>query len=250
MYAEEDLRPISALQHLAFCERQCALIHLDQIWEENRLTAEGRILHERVHERGSESRVERIIVRGLAIRSLEFGLVGVADAVEFLRCRDPDTAAVCLPDTFGRWRPFPVEYKRGRPKRGRYDEIQLCAQALCLEEMLETVIPSGALYYGKTRRRAAVSFDENLRGTTRDFARQLHHLLSSARLPAADPGPKCKRCSLKTDCLPTVSGSSSSRRSARSYVDATLREMSSAANGAVVPSDSTPSSNDAGPDFP
>jgi len=139
-YTEDDLIPISALQHFVFCERQCALIHIEQAWTENRLTAEGRLLHERVHDQGGESRAGVRIERGLPLRSLRLGLVGVADVVEF------------HPLSEGGWRPFPVEYKRGKPKRNACDEIQVCAQALCLEEMLGVRIPAGALFYGKTHR--------------------------------------------------------------------------------------------------
>src|SRR5579859_4686917 len=144
MYSEEDLLPISALQHLAFCERQWALIHLEGVWAENQLTAEGRVIHDRAHEPGTESRGDVRVSRGLRLRSLRLGLSGIADVVEFHRCgRRGDTSGkglvasgVALPSVSGSWAPFPVEYKRGRPKSGPFDEIQLCAQALCLEEML------------------------------------------------------------------------------------------------------------------
>ena len=130
MFTEDNLLPISALQHLLFCERQCALIHLERAWQENRLTAEGRIMHERVHEGGDETRRDVRIVRGLRLRSLALGLVGIADVVEFHRAAD----GVAVPESAGTWRPFPVEYKRGRPKSEPWDAVQLCAQALCLEE--------------------------------------------------------------------------------------------------------------------
>ena len=133
MYSEDDLLPISALQHLAFCERQWALIHLEGVWAENQLTAEGRVMHDRAHEPGTESRGDIRISRGLRLRSLRLGLSGIADVVEFHRCGRPDDVdGVCLPGVSGSWAPFPVEYKRGRPKSGPFDEIQLCAQALCL----------------------------------------------------------------------------------------------------------------------
>src|SRR5690348_6204744 len=140
MYSEEDLLPLSALQHLAFCERQWALIHLEGAWAENQLTAEGRVMHDRVHEPGIESRGDVKISRGLRLRSLRLGLCGIADVVEFHRRGRREDAtvanervppdAVRLPSVPGLWTPFPVEYKRGRPKSGPFDEIQLCAQAL------------------------------------------------------------------------------------------------------------------------
>ena len=161
-------------------------------------------MHDRVHDRGTESRGDRIRARGLHLRSLRHGVFGVADVVEFLRASKENPAAVCLPETTGYWLPRPVEYKRGRPKYGRCDELQLCAQALCLEEMLGVSIVSGDLYYGRTRRRNTVRFDENLRKKTGESISELHRLLASSALPAAEPGPKCKRCSLRDDCFPSV----------------------------------------------
>ncbi len=174
--SEDDLLPISALQHLVFCERQWGLIHLEQIWAENRLTLEGKHLHERVDESETESRGGVRTARALALRSLRLGLSGRADVVEFLRMEadegpvdgadDGVSGAVALPGVAGLWRPFPVEYKRGKPKPDRCDEVQLCAQALCLEEMLDTEIPRGALFYGQPRRRQEVAFDPELRALT------------------------------------------------------------------------------------
>jgi CRISPR-associated exonuclease Cas4 len=191
LYAEDQLLPISALQHLRFCERQCALIHLEHIWHENRLTAEGRALHQRVHETGDETRNGVRIARGLRLRSLRLGLSGVADVVEF------DT-------TTGQ--PFPVEYKRGKPKPDSCDEVQLCAQAMCLEEMLNTPVPTGALFYGMPRRRTDVTFEEALRRTTVETAQRLHALLADRRTPLASYAKRCENCSLLYLCLPeTVS---------------------------------------------
>ncbi len=193
MYSEDDLLPLSALQHLAFCERQCALIHLEQQWAENRLTAEGRQLHERVHEQESESRGDTRIVRALRIRSLRLGLIGVADVVEFHH--QPDGTDL----------PFPVEYKRGRPKPNRCDEVQLCAQAMCVEEMLATTVSSGAIFYGQPRRRLEVSFGAGLRDETETLAERLHTLRQSGRTPPpVYEKKKCDHCSLQAICLPKV----------------------------------------------
>ncbi|MFH1136846.1 MAG: CRISPR-associated protein Cas4 [Pseudomonadota bacterium] len=211
MFDEDDLLPISALQHLAFCERQWGLIHLEGLWEENRLTAEGRILHDHVHEAGSESRPDLRVVRGLRLRSLELGLTGVADVVEFQR--EPG-AKPGGPD-----RPFPVEYKRGRPKHGRCDEIQLCAQALCLEEMLRVDIPAGALYYGRPRRRTEILFDAVLRRETEAAVERLHALSRAARTPPGRFEPKCRRCSLLDQCLPKTAGQG---KSAAGYLSGIL----------------------------
>ena len=190
MYSESDLLPLSALQHLVFCERQCALIHIEQLWAENRLTAEGRQLHERVHEQESDSRGDVRIVRGLLIRSLRLGLIGVADVVEFHH--QPDSTE----------QPFPVEYKRGRPKPGRCDEVQLCAQAMCVEEMLATPVASGAIFYGQPRRRLQVSFGTDLRDETEALAARLHLLQQSGHTPPPVYKKKCDHCSLLALCLP------------------------------------------------
>jgi len=190
MYAEDDFIPLSALQHMAFCPRQCALIHIEQAWSENRLTAEGRLMHERAHEEGEESRGDLRIARAVMLRSFRLGLIGMADVVEFHRMED------------GRWQPFPVEYKRGKPKMDDCDKVQLCAQAICLEEMLSVEIPGGALFYGKTRRRLDVAFDADLRRKTEAIARQTHELIASGRTPPPVYGKYCESCSLIEGCLP------------------------------------------------
>ena len=208
MFSEDDLVPISALQHIAFCERQCALIHVEQAWEENRLTVEGRNMHDRVHERDTENRPGVRIVRGLRLRSLRLGLAGVADVVEFHR------------DTGGADRPLPVEYKRGKPKDDDCDRVQLCAQALCLEEMLECDIPGGAVFYGTTRRRLDVDFDADLRAETEQAARRVHALVESGVTPPAAYGPKCENCSLAGLCLPKQTGGG---RSVERYLEECLK---------------------------
>ncbi len=202
MFSDDDLLPISALQHLRFCERQWGLIHLEQQWEENRLTAEGRLLHDRVHERGTEARPDLIVARGLYLRCLRLGLTGQADAVEFHRAQSDSEDAVALPERPGRWRPFPVEYKRGRPKADPFDAIQLCGQALCLEEMFGVPINAGALFYGQTRRRVDVPFDARLRAETEALCRRMHELYALGITPPAQYAKKCERCSLMGRCLP------------------------------------------------
>jgi CRISPR-associated exonuclease Cas4 len=216
-FAEDDLIPISALQHFAYCPRQCALVHIERVWNENRLTAEGRVLHDRVHDLGSESRPGVRVVRGLALRSLRLGLAGVADVVEFY----PDSSGVSVPALKGKWRPHPVEYKRGRPKPDRCDEVQLCAQAMCLEEMLETGINDGDIFYGQPRRRQRVEFSDSLRGETELAASLARVLIRGGRTPAAIPGPKCRSCSLRETCLPEVAGSG---KSARRYLGQMVSE--------------------------
>jgi CRISPR-associated exonuclease Cas4 len=190
MYHEDDLLMLSALQHLLFCPRQCALIHIEQLWIENRLTAEGRILHERVHTAAKESRGKVRVEFDMPIRSLELGLIGRADVVELHLLEN------------GTWQPYPVEYKRGRPKKDDSDRVQLCAQALCLEEMLSVNVPAGALYYGKKKRRTVVEFDQRLRQTTRETAHALHDLLESRCTPPPQYSRRCDNCSFVELCLP------------------------------------------------
>ncbi|HUU26632.1 MAG TPA: CRISPR-associated protein Cas4 [archaeon] len=230
MYSEDDLIPISALQHLAFCERQWGLIHLEGLWAENLLTVEGGHLHERADSGETESRGEVRIARGLRLRSLRLGLSGKADVVEFHRLPEIENtqadlrerpAGVRLDRVSGLWLPVPVEYKRGRPKPGRCDEVQLCAQALCLEEMLEVVIPSGALFYGTPRRRYEVSFDAALRKETEELTARLHELTREGKTPAARYEKKCKSCSLESFCLPKATGS---RHSAAKYLSLAITD--------------------------
>lgn len=205
-YAEDDLILLSALQHVVFCERQCALIHVEQAWNENRFTAEGRIMHERVHERDSESRGDVRIERGVPLRSLKLGLIGKADVVEFHRTEE------------GNWQPFPVEYKRGKPKPDDCDKVQLCAQAMCLEEMLGVEVDRGALFYGKTRHRLDVTFDQVLREETEKAAKRARELIQEGTTPKAVYSKKCKRCSLADLCMPQVFRG---KRSVKTY----LRKM-------------------------
>ena len=200
-YAEADLLPLSGLQHLVFCERQCALIHLEQAWRENQLTAEGRVLHERADSGATERRGDVRIGRGLHLQSRRLGLAGRADVVEFRRVGATEKG-VRLPGLENHWRPFPVEYKRGQSKQIDCDRVQLCAQALCLEEMLQVSIPVGALFYGQVRRREEVAFDENLRGSTERAARRFHDIMACGQTPIVYREPKCRRCSLLEVCLP------------------------------------------------
>jgi CRISPR-associated exonuclease Cas4 len=215
VYGEDDLLPLSALQHLLFCERQCALIHLEGAWVENALTVEGRHLHERIDGGLGESRGEVRLARSLPLRSLRLGLAGRADLVELHAAAD----GAAVPGLAGRFRPLPVETKRGRPKHEPSDEVQLCAQALCLEEMLQVDVAAGALFYAATRRRIEVVFDGALRELTAATAARLHALFASRRTPAARREPKCRSCSLLAVCLPEVLGTS-----ARGYLDAAVGE--------------------------
>lgn len=185
---ENDWIPVSALQHYAYCPRQCALIHVAQIFDENLYTLRGRSVHRRAHEAGRDTRTGMRVERGLPIWSAEHGLTGKADVVEF---KGQDIR--------------PVEYKAGRlrNRRGREaDRVQLCAQALCLEEMFETTVEEGALYYAGSRRRTAVRIDQSLRKRTLDIVDRVRRQLADAHLPTAVNDARCPDCSLKEGCLP------------------------------------------------
>ena len=193
-----DLLPISALQHLLYCDRQCALIHVEQVWAENRFTAEGNVMHEKAHDGPDETKAGVRIVRGLDVKSEALGLSGQCDVVEFHQHVETHFATSDLSV-------LPIEYKRGKPKAHRADEVQLCAQALCLEEMLGESIPEGRLFYGQTRRRMDVIFDEELRAFTVETVRRLHELIDSRETPpAVYEARKCDACSLIELCMPNA----------------------------------------------
>lgn len=197
----DDFIPLSALQHYLYCPRQCALIHLEQLWAESRYTAEGRLLHERADKPASEKRRGVRTVTAMPLTHQQLGISGIADVVEF---RTGDAAE----------RPYPVEYKRGRPKAHRADEVQLCAQALCLEAMLGISILEGALYYGKMRRRTVVPFDDTLRRLTTDTIAAVRAMLTAGRTPQTSYDPKrCDNCSLLDLCMPKMLGRTHSVRS-------------------------------------
>ena len=206
MIADGELVMISALQHDLFCRRQCALIHIEGLWQENYLTASGRVLHERVDKIAAETRRNVHIATSLRLISQRLGVMGVADMVEFHRVDRPQDGngrmiAAQLPKREGWWRPFPVEYKRGVPKAHRADEVQLCAQAMCLEEMLNVAISEGALFYGEQRRRMAVVFGGDLRALTESVVADVHDLLRSGITPPPVRGKGCVACSLKGLCF-------------------------------------------------
>lgn len=195
MVADADLIALSALQHYLYCPRQCALIHIEQAWAENSATAEGRVAHERVHAVQSEVRRGVRTVSSMPLRSDRLGVTGIADVVELHRAAD------------GGWRPFPVEHKRGRPKSHRADEVQLCAQAMALEEMFSTEIAEGAIFYGQPRRRTLVAFDPVLRALTLEVAAATRALILGGRTPRmAYDKQRCDGCSLLEICRPRTTG--------------------------------------------
>lgn len=184
---EPRLVPLSALQHFAYCPRQCALIHLEQIWAENLWIAQGQVLHQRVDSQQTETRAGVRIERGVSVVSDRLGLTGKLDVLEI------ELATGAL---------MPVEYKRGKPKPQHWDHLQLCAQALCLEEMRDCRIDRGAIWYWQVRRRQWVELTEALRQETEAVARAVHNLLEGGTTPLPEPGPKCRACSLRDLCQP------------------------------------------------
>lgn len=210
MYAQEDLIPLSALQHLLFCERQCALIHIERVWEDNYFTIAGELFHNRVDQVSREKRVDKTQEFGLPIRSLQYGLIGKADSVEFYRNKKGEIEKV-----------IPVEYKRGKKKEENWDRIQLCAQALCLEEMLTTNITKGFLFYGKDRKREEVFFNDELRQQTANLSIRLHSLIESTETPQAAITAKCKSCSLNSYCRPKSAGRG---KSVKRYISHMIKE--------------------------
>jgi len=259
VHSEDDLLPISALQHLLFCERQTALVHIERQWEDNRFTAEGNVLHKKADAAKSETRDGVRITRGLQVHSLDLGLYGICDVVQFkppvdtgsrqslpkrinaelskAASLDPlshstptafsDSQPVPHPRSlppqstaFAHWAITPVEYKRGKPKANDCDRVQLCAQAMCLEEMLHIAISAGDLFYGKQQRRTEVPFDDKLRATTRQTALRLQALIQSEHTPAATKEKKCDTCSLLAICMP----SSKKQKSASGYLNSMINE--------------------------
>ena len=202
----DDLVALSGLQHLVYCERQAALIHVERLWVEDFATAEGRLMHERADLPGADNRRGVRVQRAVTLRSDRLGVAGRADVVEY-------HADASVPSGV---RPFPVEYKRGRVKNELADRVQLCAQAMCLEEMHGVAVPEGALFYGKSHRRVAVRFDADLRARTDAAARRLRDLVRTGTVPTAEPGPKCRACSLEPQCLPDAT---TARGRARAHLE-------------------------------
>ena len=200
-YPPEEWLALSGIQHFIFCRRQWALIHIERQWQENALTAQGRIMHRRADDPFfTEKRGDVIIGRSVPVSSPSLGLSGVCDVVEFTLSSD----GVTLPGREGLYQPAPVEYKRGKEKHNRSDEAQLCAQAICLEEMLAVSIPVGYLFYGRTRRRVAIELSADLRDTVRRAASEMHEYYRRGYTPRVKPSLACRSCSLADICLPKL----------------------------------------------
>lgn len=201
-YQEEDYLMISAIQHFEFCRRQWALIHIEQLWSENLRTVEGNIMHKHAHDDNfKENRNGVITTRGMAVSSRKLGISGVCDVVEFVR---DDESGYEIYQREGKYRVVPVEYKRGEPKDGLEDIMQVVLQALCLEEMLYCQIYTGYLYYGKPRRRTEVSITKELRQRAVQDIQEMHNYYERKYTPKVKTSKKCNACSLKDLCLPKL----------------------------------------------
>jgi CRISPR-associated exonuclease Cas4 len=217
-FAEEDYLQISGIQHFCFCRRQWALIHIEQLWNDNLRTIEGEILHEQAHKEDFvEKRKDVLVTRGLRVFSPTLGVSGVCDVVEFFQSEN----GVPLHGRDGTWQPVPVEYKRGVSKQIDADRLQLCCQAMCLEEMLACEIPRGDLFYGETRRRETVPLTQELRSTVRSMLREMHGYYNRRYTPKEKPDKNCNACSLKELCLPKLYRV----KSVKAYLETSLREV-------------------------
>lgn len=203
-YGEEDMLMLSGIQHYMFCPRQWALIHIEQQWQENSLTIEGNILHEKVNDPTyRQKNGETITLRHVSIVSKELGLYGITDAVELHKTTDKENS-ITNKRYPGFWNPFPIEYKRGKPKVDERDKVQLAAQVICLEEMNKIYIHEAALFYFETRQRIIVEIDEPLRESTRRCSKEMHQLMTAGKTPPAIKTKSCNNCSLKEVCLPEM----------------------------------------------
>lgn len=217
IHCEEDFLQLSGLQHFAFCRRQWALIQIENQWAENYRTVDGSLLHEKAHDREfEESRGDLLIKRGVSVYSAQLGISGQCDVLEYHRGKE----GIPLAGREGLWMPYPVEYKRGRPKEDDSDALQLCAQAMCLEDMLCCDIPEGALYYGQSRRRERICLTEALRAQVKELIKQMHELYQRGYTPKVKPTKACNACSLKELCLPKLM----KNRSVSAYLRAAMEE--------------------------
>lgn len=219
-YTEDDYLMISGIQHFVFCRRQWALIHIEQQWEENYRTVDGAVMHKNAHNSAfNETRKDKLIVRAMRVSSRELGLSGECDVVEFTRCSN----GISLFGREGKFSVMPVEYKRGEPKENDCDAVQLCAQAICLEEMLCCEINEGCIFYGEIKRRTKVIFDETLRQRVKEIAEEMHSYYSRQYTPKVKRTKACNACSLKNLCLPVIM----KNKSAKKYLKTNLLDENS-----------------------
>jgi CRISPR-associated exonuclease Cas4 len=215
MDERDDYLMLSGLQHFAYCRRQWALIHIEQQWAENERTVDGMLFHKRAHEEEmTEKRGNTIITRGLRIHSDRLRVSGICDVVEFHKAKE----GITLSKYEGKWQPYPIEYKKGKEKQDDSDRLQLCGQAMCLEEMLLCEIPEGSLFYGEIRRRVPVEFTKELRGKVEEMLKEMHELWDKGYTPKVKANKGCNACSLKEICIPRLNRT----KTVKSYIDARL----------------------------
>ncbi len=215
MREDDEYLMLSGLQHFAFCRRQWALIHIEQQWQENEHTIDGMLFHKVAHDAKSiEKRGDVIITRGLRIKSEQYKVLGICDVVEFHKSEN----GITIHNYEGLWQPYPIEYKKGKPKANLADELQLCGQAICLEEMLLCDIPSGSLFYGETRRRVTIEFTKELRDKVKDMLQEMQDLWKKGYTPKVKPQKGCNACSLKDICMPKLK----KNPSVKSYIEKRL----------------------------
>jgi CRISPR-associated exonuclease Cas4 len=211
MDERDDYLMLSGLQHFAYCRRQWALIHIEQQWAENERTIDGKIFHKHAHDaEATEKRGNTIITRGLRIRSDKLKVSGICDVVEFHKSEE----GITLANYEGLWQPYPIEYKKGKEKEDDVDRLQLCGQAMCLEEMLLCEIPSGSLFYGETRRRVVVEFTSDLRAQVERLLSEMHDLWGKGYTPKVKAHKGCNACSLKEICVPKLGN----KKTVESYI--------------------------------
>jgi CRISPR-associated exonuclease Cas4 len=217
-YKEEDFLLLSGIQHFVFCKRQWALIHIEQQWQENLRTVEGNILHEKTHDNSiKEKRGDLIVSRGMSVFSRSLGITGTCDVVELHSTPD----GVNIYGREGTYKPVPVEYKRGKPKEDESDILQLCAQAICLEEMLLCEIPEAFLFYGEIKRRIKINLDDGVRNRVKNIVKEMHELYDKRYTPKVKPTKACKACSLAEICMPKLC----KNPSANYYIKKNLSEV-------------------------
>lgn len=218
-YSEDNFLMLSGIQHIAFCERQWAFIHIEKQWIENVHTTEGQLLHKNVDNPAlKEKRKDRIISRAVPVVSYSLGLYGIADVVEFLKTENPENAVI-LPRRKGYWTVNAVEYKKGKPKTDNCDKVQLCAQAMCLEEMYNISLTESSLFYGETKHREVVNLDQSIRKETEMYAQRMHALFSLGETPKAVYKKGCRACSFFDVCLPKMP-----KQPVRSYLQQVIQE--------------------------
>lgn len=217
-YKETEFLQLSGIQHFKFCKRQWALIHIEQQWAENYRTVDGSLMHRNAHDADfRESRGDLFVTRGVSIFSSKLGVSGQCDVLEYHKGDE----GIPLRGKEGLWMPYPVEYKRGKPREDTGDTLQLCGQAMCLEEMLCCDIPEGALFYGEIRRRVPIEFTEELREEVQDSLLQMHDLYKRGYTPRVKTTRSCNACSLKEQCLPKLM----KKQSVASYLKSSMEEI-------------------------